>query len=146
MNRAIIFFLIILIVEFTELMAQNFKDCHCIKYELIDSIYEPFLVEKRPMFPGGDEALLKYVAEHMPNQQPDSDEVWVSSFYVRFVIDTTGQLKNLCMMRPIYPDRLSGFEHSLLLTISEMPIWIPAQNKGKRVPVRFIIPIRINWQ
>jgi periplasmic protein TonB len=125
---------------------KQFNDCHCFsKQEKINAI-ESFAVDKKPQFPGGDSELLRYVAEHGNYLPTDSLDELQSSFYARFVIDTCGKVKNVCILRPLYSDRLTGPEKEFLRIISEMPVWIPAENKGKKVPVWFIMPLKIHWQ
>ncbi len=130
----------------TNCNVYRYKECHCFsKQEKIRAL-ESFKVDKKPEFMGGDASLLVYIAKNTQYQEADSLVSLETSFYARFVVDTCGKIKNLCIMRPVYPDRLTETEKEFLRVISEMPAWIPAENKGKKVPVWIIIPIKFEIQ
>ena len=106
--------------------------------------YESWECEKKAEFPGGEQNFLKYVAEH--SRFMETPEDLQSSFCAKFIIDTSGKVQNICILRPQDPDGLTKSEKEFLMSLVNMPIWIPAEKKGKKVPVWIIIPLKINWQ
>ena len=138
--------LLILFVIYLTNCVLKIKDCHCLsKQEKIET-FESTKLDKKPEFPGGDSELLKYVAEKSRFSEPDSLDDLQSSFYARFVIDTIGKVRNICILRPQDPERLTKTEKEFLETLANMPVWKPAEKNGKKVAVWFIIPLKIHWQ
>ena len=138
--------IILLIPLSTNCNVQKIKDCHCLAKQEKIKAFESFEVAKKDEFPGGDASLILYLAKNTQYKEADSLESLKTTFYARFVIDTCGIVKNLCIMRPVYPNRLTETEKEFLRVISEMSAWIPAENKGKKVAVRLMLQIRFELQ
>lgn len=59
--------------------------------------------------------------------------------YVSFIVDRTGNLKDLKIVKGVDPQ----LNAEALRVVGKMPKWIPAVKKGKAVNSRMTIPIRI---
>lgn len=100
------------------------------------------VVESMPEFPGGEPALLNYLANNL--QSPDSIELTTlkTTAYVRFTIDTSG--------KPCKPQILKSigarFDLQIIELIEHMPPWKPAQQRGKKVAVQMVLPIKLEPQ
>lgn len=105
-----------------------------------DSIYE--VVEVQPEFPGGMEALYKYLAEniHYP-EQAKADKV-EGRVYVRFVIEADGSVNNAEVLRGIG----GGCDEEALRVVNAMPKWTPGKQRGEVVRVHFNLPIIFKLQ
>ena len=103
-----------------------------------DSIY--WIVEKMPEYPGGDIALRKYIAQNIKYDNIHTEDIeCLTKIYVRFHIDENGEVKS--------PKIVRGCSNSNILEIIEnMPKWKPGEHKGKKVKVRYNIPINIHIQ
>lgn len=102
-----------------------------------DSIYPFQAVEIRPIFPGGIQFFNQFVSENFVI--PDSEEFKGGKLLVDFVIDTTGVLTDIRILRDI------GFKTAdqakFILSNSEK--WIPGRHNDKKVKVRYAMPIVI---
>ncbi len=88
-----------------------------------------FIVKKMPEFPGGEQALIKYM-----DQGGDGTEQRV---YVRFIVDCTGHVKS--------PEVTSSSDpvlsqHAINL-VKAMPVWEPGDQNGYKVNVSITIPV-----
>lgn len=95
------------------------------------------IAEEMPVFPGGDKALLKYLAATpYPSLAKDN---WIEgTVYVKFVVDKNGDVTDVAVAR--------GSEKILnkaaVAHIKQMPRWAPGKQRGKPVNVQFVVPIR----
>ena len=82
-----------------------------------------------PTFPGGEEALQKYIREN--TRYPASAmEMGIEGIVtVGFIVNTDGTLTDIKIMKLIDPD----IEQEAVRVVSGMPAWIPAEKDG--VPV-----------
>jgi periplasmic protein TonB len=93
--------------------------------------------EEMPVFPGGDEALLKYFAENT-KYPPECKEIGVEGkVLVEFVIDENGNITDVKVVRSV--DKL--LDNEALRVIKGMPQWEPGRQGGQKVKVRFGLPI-----
>lgn len=103
-------------------------------------------VEKQPEFPGGQEALMKFVTTHVSYTKEDMEkEGPPKTRNLRFVIDSTGKV-----LTPIIENRktadYTAYDKRLIAMISKMPKWIPAEQHKKNVSVSFVLPVRLTVQ
>ncbi|WP_430817417.1 hypothetical protein [Carboxylicivirga sp. RSCT41] len=102
-----------------------------------------YVAEVMPEFPGGENEFGNYLASginYIPEDHPQTQAT------VTFVIDTVGKAVNVEIENPLYRDKLTAFEQSIVDLINSMPDWKPGANNGTKVPVRYRIPIHINPQ
>jgi len=104
------------------------------------------VVDTPPQFPGGDEALMVYLMSNF--QYPSTECGYYSSFYISFVIDTTGQVVCTEILRPEPGHCIlqNGFGESLLALFNQMPHWEPGVHNGRKVKVRITVPLRIDFR
>lgn len=96
------------------------------------------IVEKMPEFPGGNEALIKFVSENI--QYPDSAKIkkLEDDVYVQFIVDEQGKVGNPKIIRGEY----DIFKQEALRVVSIMPDFTPGTQRGKPVKVFFTLPFR----
>jgi hypothetical protein len=111
--------------------------------DTVDGLPVHSLVEKLPEFPGGDEARVKFLSQNIRYPKLESNPFIQTTVYTTFIIDTTGNITNVCVVRPLFPDKFTDFEKESMRLCSIMPQWIPGEQQGKKVPVRFIMPIKV---
>jgi len=97
------------------------------------------VVEKLPAFPGGDAKLFEYLRGCF--RFPKKAE-YQGSIYLSFTIDTTGKVRNACVLNSKGQNDLTPSEKEMLRIIKEMPAWLPGEQNGKRVPVHYDLPIK----
>ncbi len=99
---------------------------------------EPYsVVEEMPVFPGGDSALLKYIAEN--TVYPDSAKLKNTQGRViaRFVIDIDGSVKMASIIKGVGP----YLDEEALRVVNSLPRFSPGKQAGKEVPVWYMVPI-----
>jgi periplasmic protein TonB len=99
------------------------------------------IVEEMPEFPGGQESLLKFLAQcpYPPIARENDIE---GTVYVRFIIDKAGQVTNAEVARGA--DKI--LNEAALAHVKKMPAWKPGKQRGKPVKVQYVVPIRFKLQ
>lgn len=100
------------------------------------------IVEEDPEFPGGTEALYKYLAENIKYPQEARDKGITGKVYVSFVIEKDGSVSRPRVLREIG----GGCGDEAVRVVMGMPKWIPGKQRGKPVRVQFNLPISFNLQ
>ena len=95
------------------------------------------LVETSPEFPGGVEALYRYMAENIRYPEQAKIDGVQGRVFVRFVIDTDGSVKDAKVLRGIG----SGCDEEALRVVNAMPKWRPGTVDGKPVRAEYNLPI-----
>jgi protein TonB len=99
-------------------------------------------VEKPPTFPGGEVALAKYLSKiRYPKEQDDLQ----GKLNLSFVIDTIGNLLDKCILGK-NESAYTLLDKEGIGMLDRMPKWIPGEQNGKKVAVRFFIPMYICLQ
>lgn len=98
-----------------------------------ENIYE--VVEQMPSFPGGQEALMAYINHNIKYPEEDCGQGRV---IVSFIVEKDGSITNATIRRSVDP----AFDREALRVISSMPKWIPGKNNGRKVRVRFNVPVQ----
>lgn len=96
--------------------------------------------EEGAVFPGGDAGLMRYLSQHLiyPAEQHELQ----GSVFVTFVIDTLGRATRPCIFKRLHQGGMTPLEKEMLAVVANMPRWKPAALKGKKVPVRYYLPLR----
>ena len=90
-----------------------------------------------PEFPGGVEALYKYIAENIQYpEQAEADGI-EGRVIIRFVVMDNGDVVNVEVARGIG----GGCDEEAVRVVKAMPKWTPATYEGKPVNVQYALPI-----
>lgn len=95
------------------------------------------VVEEMPQFPGGNEAMIKFIAENLIYPKTAMDKGEQGRVIVSFVINKRGKVGDVKLIRSVSPE----LDAEAIRVIQAMPDWIPGKQKGKAVNVRYTIPI-----
>lgn len=102
-----------------------------------DAIYK--VVEKMPEFPGGSQAMFKYLAENIQYPAIAKENNIQGRVVCSFTVNKDGSLSNIEVV-------LSGGDASLdkeaIRVIKSMPKWKPGMQLGKPVRVQYTIPVK----
>ena len=98
------------------------------------------VVENDPEFPGGMDALYKYLAENIKYPQLARDNGITGKVYVTFVVERDGSIANPKILRDIG----GGCGAEALRVVKSMPKWTPGKQRGKAVRVQFNLPVNFN--
>ena len=100
-----------------------------------DKIYDK--VEVMPEFKGGMDALMKYLGNTIKYPAEAKKNNIEGKAFVSFVIDVKGKINSVEMVKPINP----LLDKEAMRVIASMPKWKPGKKDGKKVNVKFVIPI-----
>ena len=106
-----------------------------VKHAKNDSIYQ--IVDQMPEFPGGTEALLKFVANNVKYPEKAKDEEISGRVFISFVIEKDGSVSNVEVKRGIG----GGCDEEAVRVIKSLPNWKPGIKDGKPVRVSYMMPI-----
>jgi periplasmic protein TonB len=99
---------------------------------------EPFtFVEEPPMFPGGNSALLKFIAENTIYPAEALENGIQGKVFIKFAVSSDGSVKRLEIMRSVHP----LLDEEAKRVVSTLPKWKPGRQNGKPVPVWFSVPV-----
>lgn len=99
---------------------------------------EPFVVvEEMPMFPGGDPALLKYIAENTRYPQAAKEQNLQGKVIIRFCITAEGGVTKISVLKGV----ASELDAEAVRVVNSLPAFRPGKQGGKPVPVWYMVPI-----
>lgn len=96
--------------------------------------------ERMPEFPGGYEALNKFLADNV--KYPKTEACVSGRTIVEFVVNKDGSLSDFRVIKSLGPD----FDKEALRVLKLMPKWIPGKQKDKCVRVKYTIPIKFDLE
>ena len=102
-------------------------------------IVDPALavVEEMPEYPGGMEAMMKFVAENLKYPQQMQKEKVEGRVLLSFVVEKDGSVTNIEEVKSPHPD----LTEEAIRVVKLMPKWKPGKQDGKEVRVQFNLPI-----
>ena len=100
------------------------------------------VVEQMPEFPGGMEALFKYMAENMKYPEDAKKQLVEGRVLVQFIVETDGSVSNTEVLMRVFP----SLDAEAVRVISGMPKWIPGKQNGKVVRVKYTIPVSFRFK
>jgi protein TonB len=128
-----------------ELIVQDLDVDESTTIEFIETVKEDVveeqiftIVEEMPSFPGGEAALMKYLATNIKYPAIAKDAGIQGTVYVTFVVDTDGKVKDVRVLRSIG----GGCDEEAIRVVQSMPAWKPGKQRGKSVKVQYNLPIR----
>ncbi|MDY0015078.1 MAG: energy transducer TonB [Bacteroidales bacterium] len=103
----------------------------------------PFrVVEVNPEFPGGDEALMKYLKDNIIYPKSAIEAGMQGKVMVEFVVERDGSITNVS----IYRGKGQILNNEALRVVKSMPKWNPGKQRGKNVRAIFKLPIVFQLQ
>ncbi len=99
---------------------------------------QPFVVvEEMPTFPGGEQALLKYLAAHTQYPQIAQENNVQGKVMVRFCVTSKGGIDLVSVIRSIDP----SLDAEAIRVVKALPPFKPGKQGGRPVPVWYSVPI-----
>ena len=99
-------------------------------------------VEKNPEYPGGEEALYKFLGENIKYPDMARDNNISGTVVVKFVVEKDGRITKASILREIG----GGCGKEALRVVNSMPKWSPGQHSGKPVRTEFTLPVQFQLQ
>jgi protein TonB len=105
--------------------------------DVVDNITPMYTADIMPSYPGGMEALRKFLQQHLQN--PEEMEIGkVISVKIKFVVEYDGKLKAFETME----DGGAVFNNEVIRVLRKMREWIPGKSNGQNVSVYYTIPVK----
>ncbi len=95
-------------------------------------------VEKMPQYQGGEKAMMTYLAQNIKYPVLAQEQGIQGIVVCRFVVSKTGKVEDVAVTRSLDPT----CDQEAIRVISNMPQWIPGEQKGEPVDVYYTLPIR----
>ncbi len=125
--------LTLLLMVNTNAMAQSKKIAN-------DKVLEK--AEVMPQFPGGDQAMMKFVAENVQYPQEARDKEISGRVMVGFIVEKDGSVNEVKVVKGIG----GGCDEEAVRVVKAMPKWKPGKQKGKPVRVHYTLPLTFKLQ
>jgi protein TonB len=105
--------------------------------KVVDKEIPRLTAELMPAFPGGMEALRKFLERNLRNPE-DVEPGTVIAVKIRVIVGYDGKLKGF----QIIEDGGEPFNNEVLRVLKKMPEWIPGKSDGEKVSVYYTIPVK----
>lgn len=100
------------------------------------------VVEKMPEYPGGNVAMFSYLGKNVRYPVEAQKNGIQGRVICQFVIDATGAIDSVRVVRSVDPH----LDAEAIRVIKGMPTWTPGEQRGKKVLVKYTLPINFNLQ
>ena len=126
--KKLLFFLILGFATLTTARAQN-TDTPCGK------VFQ--VVEQMPQFPGGQAAMMKFIADSLRYPSVACENRIEGRVVVQFVVDCEGNILNPLVVWSVDP----LLDREAIRLVKLMPKWTPGTQNGKPVNVIGLVPV-----
>lgn len=93
--------------------------------------------EVEPAFPGGEAAMAQWINDNIEYPTVSAEMGEQGIVYVQFVVQKDGSIKNVKVLKGVSTD----LDNEAKRVVSKMPKWSPGEQAGKKVSVRYTLPI-----
>ena len=101
------------------------------------------VVETMPEFPGGQQALFKYLGENVKYPVIAQENGIQGRVICQFVVNKDGSIVDVVVVRSSGEPSL---DKEALRVINSMPKWKPGKQRGKPVRVKYTLPVNFRLQ
>ena len=110
------------------------------KKEVANKVFE--VVEQMPSFPGGNEALMKFLQENVKYPVVAQENGVQGRVVVSFVVERDGSITDVKVVRSVDP----SLDKEAARVVKSMPRWIPGKQNGATVRVKYNVPVSFRLQ
>lgn len=109
--------------------------CMAVKASAGSEVYTS--VEQMPQFPGGDAALMRYIATHMQYPSMAKEHGIQGKVILQFVVKKDGCVGEVKVVRSLSPD----CDNEAMRLVRSLPKFSPGKQDGKPVNVWYMLPV-----
>jgi protein TonB len=113
-----------------------------IEEEEVDENYVFVTVEKHPVFPGGEGALLKWISDNMVYPTIAAENGISGRVTCQFVVNVDGSVTDVEVVR----GRDQYLDKEAIRVLKMLPKFTPGEQRGKPVRVRYSVPVNFKLQ
>jgi protein TonB len=95
------------------------------------------VVEEMPMFPGGNAALMDFLANNIKYPQVAEENGIQGRVVLTFTVEPDGSLTEVKVVRGVD----IALDKEAIRVVKSMPKWIPGKEGGQPVAVKYTLPI-----
>jgi len=103
------------------------------------------IVEQMPEFPGGTKALFKFLGRTLKYPPMARENGIEGTVYVSFVVEKDGKIGKVKVKRGL-PGGGAGCDDEALKAVKAMPRWKAGRQRGERVRVSYMLPIKFKLE
>ncbi len=100
------------------------------------------VVEVMPEYPGGSEALSKYLSESIKYPEEAEEKGIEGKVILTFIVEKDGSISEIEVVNPVNP----LLDNEAVRVIKAMQGWTPGKQNGKTVRVKYTIPVTFKLQ
>ena len=100
------------------------------------------VVENMPDFPGGQAALMQYLAKNIKYPTIAQENGTQGRVIIQFVVERDGSISDVHVARGVDP----YLDKEAVRVVKSMPKWLPGKQNGKAVRVKFTVPVMFRLQ
>jgi protein TonB len=137
-------------VETIEINTEDDKDVEVVIAPPVEAPVEEeeeevifMVVESMPEFPGGQQALFKYLAENVKYPVIAQENGIQGRVICQFVVNKDGSIVDVVAVRSSGEPSL---DKEAIRVIQSMPRWKPGMQRGKPVRVKYTVPVNFRLQ
>ena len=97
-------------------------------------------VDKTAEYPGGQEAMLKFITGHLIYPKTMKDQGITGKVFLQFNVLSDGILGDFEEIRSPHED----FTNAAIKAMKQMPNWIPVEKDGKKIKMQLTLPINFD--
>jgi len=124
-----------------EYVDGELENTNCNKETISDEMLDP-AVEEMPVFPGGDNELLKFLYGRIKYQAIAKNNSVQGLVVLSFVVLEDGSINDVKILRGIDP----SIAEEAVRVVQLMPNWSPGKVQGKPVKVSYKLPVRFKLE
>lgn len=98
--------------------------------------------QQEAQFPGGHAAYNSFIVKHLKYPKTSIEKDEQGKVYVRFIVDIDGSIKDVTVERGIS----EALDAEAVRLVKLMPNWIPAEESGKAVASKYLLPFTFRIQ
>lgn len=107
---------------------------------LRDGIYD--VIEKMPEYPGGEQGLMEFLSKHIEYPTAAQEKGIQGKVILGFVVSKRGKVEDVRILRSLDP----SLDKEALRVVKLLGYWIPGEQDGKKVAVRYTLPVAFRLQ
>ena len=100
------------------------------------------VVEQMPQFPGGESALMKFLASHINYPPIPAENNIQGRVVVQFVVEKDGKVGEVKIVRSVDKD----LDREAVRVCQALPKFTPGRQNGRAVPVWYTLPVNFKLQ
>lgn len=100
------------------------------------------VVEVQPQFPGGIDALNKFIKENLRYPEEAREQAIQGRVICAFIVAKDGSLEDVEVVRSL----ATSLDAEALRVIKSMPAWKPGTQRGNTVRVRYVLPVTFGFE